>query len=98
MENSFYERFKTPAERAKATYDLAALKERAIPILDALFSGEAKNEYGVSYNTFGICIDCAMITYRHLGPLAECLKHYLYYPEYRDHVYNPLNKNFVGDK
>lgn len=58
---AFCERFLQPGERARAVSELEALGAEAIPLLGLLFSGEAKNAFGISYSTLGAPIDCALV-------------------------------------
>lgn len=59
-----------------ATHELAALGERAIPILESLFDGSAKNASGSSYCKIG-ALGCGYITVGILGPLANELESYV---------------------
>jgi hypothetical protein len=61
-----------------ATHALAAFGERALPVLDALFSGEAKNRFGVPYARLELgAISCGLVTATILGPIAKRLEHHL---------------------
>ncbi len=66
-----FERFLSPAERHIATHNLASLGTDALPILESLFSGSAKNQFGVPYSQIGT-IDCALIV---VGLLVEKQNH-----------------------
>jgi hypothetical protein len=70
----YCERFLLPGERSRATHDLAQLGEEAIPVLEAIFSGEAKNEHGVPYRQLGQCLGCAFVTAGLMGPTAKMLE------------------------
>ncbi len=72
----FFERFLSPAERGKATHDLAALGLAALPILESLFSGSAKNQFGVSYSQIGT-IDCGLLVIGMLGAKAKPFERYV---------------------
>jgi hypothetical protein len=71
-----FERFLSPTERMVATHELAALGNRAIPILESLFDGSAKNASGSSYCKIG-ALGCGYITVGILGPLANELESYV---------------------
>ncbi len=73
---SYFERFLSPSERGKATNDLARLGSDAIPILFSLFSGEAKNKFGVAYRSVG-ALGCGYVTAKLLGELAKPLEPYI---------------------
>ncbi|HEL5039616.1 hypothetical protein ACNJRW_04275 [Stenotrophomonas maltophilia] len=61
----------------EAEMELIALGEGAIPILETLFNGEARNDYGIPYRNLGLPLECAMETVSRLGPTAKPLEHYL---------------------
>ncbi|MBO1748136.1 hypothetical protein [Stenotrophomonas indicatrix] len=61
----------------EAEMELIALGEGAIPILETLFNGEARNEYGIPYRNLGLPLQCAMEVVKRLGPTAKPLEHYL---------------------
>ncbi len=69
-----FESFLQPGERASATHQLADLGIDSIPILESLFSGEAKNRWGVSYIKLGMPLDCGLVTIKLLGVLAKPLE------------------------
>jgi hypothetical protein len=72
------DRFLEPSERSKATHALAAFGERALPVLDALFSGEAKNHFGVRYADLGTgTLACGLVAATILGPIAKPLEPHL---------------------
>ncbi len=70
----FLTAFQTPSDRAKATYDLAAFKAAALPLLCRILDGTSKNEWGVAHRKIGIVVDCALVTVRNLGPIAKSLE------------------------
>jgi hypothetical protein len=43
-------------------------------VLQAILSGELKNEFGVPYRNLGAPLDCALIVIKLIGPLALALK------------------------
>ena len=49
----------------------------AIPLLETLFNGEAKNDFGVPYRSLGLPLRCALEVARRLGPVARPLEPYL---------------------
>ena len=73
----FSERFLIAGERAKATCELADAGEGAIPILQSIFDGSAKNKFGVSYNKLGMPLSCALIASGQLGVMATPLLTYI---------------------
>lgn len=82
-----FEEFLQPAMRAKATAELATRGAGAIPVLEALFSGEAKNAFGVPYVKLGTPLDCALAAAGLLGPLAKPLEPHLREALLRGHIY-----------
>lgn len=84
--NVYFEQFLSAGERAKATNRLAKLREGAIPILESLFSGSAKNKFGVPYNEIG-ALDCGYATAKILGKLAKPLESYIRDGIDSDHPY-----------
>lgn len=70
----FFDLFLLPGKRAEATIKLSQLGHRAIPILEALFSGQARNNWGVSYSQLEAPLDCALVAIQHLGPIAKPLE------------------------
>ena len=73
----FFERFLTPKERARATSELASRGADALPVLEALFSGQAKNERGVPYLSLWMAVDCGLVAAARLGALAKPLEAHL---------------------
>ena len=49
----------------------------AVPVLEAIFTGEARNEHGVSYRQLGLPLRCALEIACRLGPLAKPLEPYI---------------------
>lgn len=66
--------FQSHATRGRATHELAAFGTAALPVLEALLSGDAKNEQGVAYKTLAQVTGCSFVTARMLGPLAKPLE------------------------
>jgi hypothetical protein len=73
---NYYDRFLSPAERHIATHELASLEKKALPILESLFNGSAKNEFGVPYNKIG-ATSCGYVTIKLLGAIAKPLEVYV---------------------
>jgi hypothetical protein len=69
--------FLTPADRAWATHELAALGAAAIPVLRSILSGEAKNEFGIAYRCLGMPVDCALATIQLLRTTARPLEDFI---------------------
>ncbi len=82
----FCERFLN-ADRAKATCELVDLGEPAIPILESIFNGAAKNRHGVSYNKLGMPLSCALVASGRLGRIAEPLLEYIKEQAIKEHPY-----------
>lgn len=57
-----------------AEQELVAMGADAVPILEAIFSGRAMNEFGVPYRQLGLPLNCALETARRLGPVAKPLE------------------------
>ncbi len=77
MQQSLFERFKSPASMMAAEQELLALGESAVPILETFFSGEAKNEFGIPFRQLGLPLRCALEVARRLGPIAKPLENHL---------------------
>ena len=72
-----FERFLQPESCAAATVELADRGELAVPVLEALFNGTAKNRYGIPYRQLGVPLDCALVAAGRLGSLARPLEPFL---------------------
>jgi HEAT repeat protein len=96
MESSFFERFLSPAERAKATCELASMGKDALPILKALFDGEAVNKWGVRYRDLGMPLDCSLVAAQRLGPEAKSLERFLRDAVLSGHRYAPAALSALG--
>lgn len=83
----FGEQFNSLSERAHATHDLAALGAAAVPVLGAIFSGAARNQFGVAYRDTGQPLLCSFVTAGLLGTLARDLEPYLRAGVQSGHVY-----------
>ncbi|RUS93962.1 hypothetical protein DSM106972_094990 [Dulcicalothrix desertica PCC 7102] len=77
LAGQIFESFLHPGERAIATHKLSSFGVNAIPVLESLFSGEAKNSWGVSYSRLGMPIYCGLITAKLLGSLAKPLEPFI---------------------
>ncbi|MES2018038.1 MAG: hypothetical protein V4484_16240 [Pseudomonadota bacterium] len=73
-EKYFLKAFQNPMDRARATHELAQFGELALPLLQAILNGSARNEFGVPYRNLGMPIDCALVTIQLLGFLAAHLE------------------------
>jgi len=69
--------FLTPASRGWATHELASRREAAIPLLRAIFAGDARNEHGVPYRNLGMPLGCALVTAGLLGSVAQSLEDFV---------------------
>ena len=77
MAAHFSERFNSQRERSLATHDLAAMGPAAIPVLEAILSGAAKNPLGVAYRDLGQPLMLSFVTIRLLGSAARGLEQIL---------------------
>lgn len=77
----------SPAERARATHELATYGANAVPVLRSIFDGTAKNQFGVSYCKLGIPIDCALVIVSLLGQVAAPLEEFVRQQLTADHPY-----------
>ena len=69
--------FLNPADRSKATHGLASHGGNAVAVLRSIFDGTAKNQFGVSYSSLGMPIDCALVVISLLGPVAAPLEEFV---------------------
>ena len=97
MNHPFFERCLKPGERALATVELAAQGSAALPILEALFSGEAKNQWGISYKSLGTPLDCGLIVAARLGEVAKPIERHLVVALKCGHVYAAAALGALGD-
>jgi hypothetical protein len=74
---SYFERFLNPGSILEAEKELVALGEDAIPLLELLFSGLAKNHFGVPYRQLGLPVDCGIHVALQLGSMAKPLERHL---------------------
>jgi hypothetical protein len=77
MTSSLFDRLQRSGSMLQAEQELLDLAEGAIPILIALFSGEARNQFGVPYRQLGLPLRCAMEVASRLGQIAKPLEPYL---------------------
>lgn len=87
IQDSFFERSLLPDERAAAASELATRGQDALPILEALFNGEARNEWGVPYLSLGTPVDCGLVAAARLGCVAKPLEGHLRAALQRGHQY-----------
>jgi hypothetical protein len=76
MTNDIFEQFLSPSTMMEAEQQLLAMGEHALPVLESLLSGDAKNYFGVPYRTLGLPLRCAIEVARRLGPVAKPLERY----------------------
>lgn len=72
--DQFCRSFLRPADRALATHELAALGSAALPVLRAIFSGEARNDDGIPYRQLGMPVECSLVAIKLLGATARPLE------------------------
>jgi hypothetical protein len=77
MSHPYFDRFLSTATMMQAEQELLELGEAAVPVLDSLFSGEARNEFGVQYRKLGLPLRCAIEVASRLGVAAKPLEPYL---------------------
>lgn len=75
--HTLFNRFGSPGSMIEAEQELLALGEAAVPILTTLFSGEARNEFGVPYRELDLPLRCAIEVAKRLGRIAKPLEPYL---------------------
>ena len=76
-EKSVYERLSHPSSMMAAEMELLAMGVDALPILESIFSGEAKNSFGVPYKQFGLARQCALEIAVRMGSSAKSLEPYV---------------------
>jgi hypothetical protein len=64
----------SPGTMIDAEQQLLAAGADAVPVLEAIFNGEAKNEFGVPYRLLGLPLERALEVAARLGPLAKPLE------------------------
>jgi len=84
---AIFERFLDPGQRSVATKELADQGKDALPVLESLFDGTAKNQWGIPYRQLGTPVDCALVAATRLGPTAIPLEPYLRAEVLRGHSY-----------
>jgi hypothetical protein len=77
MSNAIFDQFLSPSTMMEAEQQLLALGDKALPMLESLLTGDAKNRFGVPYRTFGLPLRCTLEVARRLGPVAKPLERYL---------------------
>lgn len=77
MNSSLFDRLQSPATMIEAEIELLALGADAIPVLESLFSGAARNQFGVPYRQLGLPLRCAIEVASRLGVAARPLEPYL---------------------
>lgn len=69
-----YERLKDRRSMMDAEQELLEMGPDAVPLLEAIFSGEARNQFGVPYRRLGLPLECALETACRMGPTAKPLE------------------------
>ena len=77
MSPAIFEQFLSPSTMIEAEQRLLALGDQALPMLESLLAGDAKNRFGVPYRTLGLPLRCTLEVARRLGPIAKPLERYL---------------------
>jgi hypothetical protein len=77
MTTAIFEEFLSPSTMIEAEQELVALGDQALPVLESLLTGDAKNRFGVPYRTLGLPLRCTLEVVRRLGPVAKPLERYL---------------------
>ena len=76
LENKVFEALNSP-NYLTVMKELESLGSGAIPLLEAIFNGEAKNKFGVPYRDLGQPLSRALIVARHIGAASKSLEKYL---------------------
>jgi hypothetical protein len=77
MTTAIFEQFLDPSTMIDAEQELLVLGDQALPILESLLTGAAKNRFGVPYRSLGLPLRCTLEVARRLGPVAKPLERYL---------------------
>jgi len=77
MTTVIFEQFLSPSTMMEAEQELLALGDQALPMLESLLTGDAKNRFGVPYRSLGLPLRCTLEVARRLGPVAKPLERYL---------------------
>ena len=77
MTTVIFEQFLSPSTMMKAEQELVAMGDQALPLLESLLTGNAKNQFGVPYRSLGLPLRCALEIARRLGPVAKPLERHL---------------------
>ncbi len=77
MQHPYFDRFQSTGTMMQAEQELLELGDAAIPVLRSLFSGEARNEFGVPYRNLGLPLRCGIEVASRLGAVAKPLESYL---------------------
>jgi hypothetical protein len=77
MTTEIFEQFLSPSTMIEAEDQLLALGGQALPILESLLTGDAKNSFGVPYRTLGLPLRCVLEVACRLGPMAKPLERLL---------------------
>lgn len=71
---SFFEQFLSPMTMVEAERSLIQMGKNAIPLLEALLNGDAKNDFGVPYRDLGLPLRCGLEVMVRLGQVAKPLE------------------------
>lgn len=77
MPHPLFEQFLNTGSMLEAERELLRLRQDALPILESLFTSDAKNQFGVPYRKLGLPLICALEVVCRLGPVAKPLEAYL---------------------
>jgi len=77
MPHPIFERWQNANTMLDAEYEVIAMGEDAIPMLEDFFEGRIANDYGVPYRDLGLPYRCALETVSRLGLIARSLEKYL---------------------
>ncbi len=74
---SVYERLSHPSSMMDAEMELLVTGVDALPVLESIFSGDAKNLFGMPYKEFGLARQCALEIAVRMGSSAKLLEVYI---------------------
>jgi hypothetical protein len=72
--HQLFEQFLSTATMINAENELIGMRSKAVPILQMLLTGEAKNAHGIPYRALGLPLRCALETALRLGAHAKPLE------------------------
>jgi len=74
MSSAIFDQLLSPSTMVDGEKALLAMGENAVPLLQDLLDGTAKNEYGVAYRNLGLPVRCAVEVALRMGPAARPLE------------------------